>query len=250
MALNLPASAIQVFENMWGYKQSISGFDLAFEEPLTEYLLLLDTLRRDDRLAGRLTDYAGLYQPRGRYLDRFLFVRTRHESRTMAPEEFLERARLLPVTVNSLYDARRLRLMAVVAQEQGDEALAEKIFEAALAWPPLEQELGVLMREARLFQADRFYEIGNYYAAEKRYQQILADDRFDSSDRDWAYLQSARLHELKGELKTSMRIYGQIAYAPDENSLPLATFSKQRMMSIAADKTLSEAEKEVGLGAY
>lgn len=244
--LDLPASAHQVYENMWSFKQSITGFDLAFEEPLNDHLRLLNTLRDDDALKFRLSDYAALYNNRDRFYDPYLFVKTMYESRTMTPEDFLERVRELDPNIKNIWDARRLRRMAVFAQEQNEAQLAKSLYDTALNWQPLLTALPDLHREARLYQADHLFDIGNYYESERRYQLILGNTDYHPSDRDWAYLQLARLHEFKGEDKTAIRIYGQLAYSTAEYSAPLAAYAKQRLFSISSVKELDERIKELG----
>ena len=272
LRLNLPSSALQVYEKMWAYKDSIRGFDLAFEEALTDYLMLLNQMRRDEKLAFRLDDYAATYSARDRFQDRYRYVRTIYESRQLMDEDevddedaltyakFLEAAAAEDFTIGNLWDARRLRRVALIAQEQGLEAsqqdrdkkakqyfaLCDKLYQQASAWKDVKRLLPDLEREAVLYRADRFYSLGNYFEAEKRYRQILGDASFQDRDRDWSYLQIARLHELKGEMKQSLRIYGQIAYAEDEESKPWAIFAKQRLASIADEMTLEELEKTLG----
>lgn len=278
LRLDLPSSAIQVYENMWNYKDSIRGFELAFEEPLTDYLRLLNLMRRDDRLSLRLKDYAALYQRGGRYPDQYLFVDTSHKNRTMSDDDFYAHMKTLPREIGTIYDARRLRLMTLSAQESAllsrkarndaidaadkaaeDDAIdqererwvfADGLYADILKWPRLRNELPVLFQEARLYQADRFYSLGNYFEAERRYQQILGNEAFPSHDRDWAYLQLARLHELKGEEKTSLRIYGQLAYASAPESSMLASYARQRLYAIASSKKLKAIEEEMGLGQF
>ncbi|MDJ0836689.1 MAG: hypothetical protein QNK37_09235 [Acidobacteriota bacterium] len=250
LRLDLPSSALQVYENMWNYKDSIRGFDLAFEEPLTDYLMLLNHMRRDEKLRFRLDSYAALYGPRDRFPDRHLYLKTLLQSRTMEPAAFLEEAAGQSFDLRTVYDARRLRRVAVIAQEEKDFELADRLYAVARAWPPMEKEFPGLHREAELYEADRMYALGNYFAAEKAFRKILADTRFDARDRDWAYLQIARLHELKGEIKQSLRIYGQIAYAEDESSKAWAVFAKRRLLAIAGEKRLAELEKELELGDF
>ncbi len=276
LLLDLPSSALQVYESMWSYKESIKGFDLAFEEPLTDYLLLLDKMRRDDKLRFRLADYAAAYARDGRFVDRLRYVEARYKARTLPREELFAYLREQPTAIASNYDAQRLRMMILMAQEaalifaenqrqarekKDNKALASAIerereawalasgwYEKALEWPQLSTELPELFREAQLFAADRLYELGNYYESERRYQQVLADTNFRASDRDWAYLQLARLHELKGEHQISMRIYGQLAYAKSKESAMLAAYAKQRMDSLASDKRLNQLQEDAGLG--
>lgn len=279
--LDLPSIALQVFEKMWTFKETITGFDLAFEEPLTDYLELLNSMRRDSKLGFRLADYDSLYSKRDRFPDRFLYISFLHKSRqkdsTMSADEnadtFLAYVKQQPTQIITKYDAKRLRLMALTAQENAlryatrraaeDDAaesyldkereamqLTGKLYANVLDWKPLAREVPELYKEALLFQADELFGLGNYYEAERRYQQILSNLKYTEADRDWAYLQLARLHELKGEKKTSMRIYGQLAYAPGEDSRMLAAYAKQRMFSIAGGKKLTEVGKEKGLGQY
>ncbi len=278
LRLDLPSSALQVYEGMWAFKESIKGFDLAFEEPLTDYLLLLDQMRHDDKLRFRLIDYTEGYAQEGRFLDRLRYVEMRYKARTLTREELLTYLRDLPTAIATNYDAERLRLMILTAQEsalayadaqrqarakKNDKALGKAIdqereawalasrwYEDALKWPQLPTELPELFREAQLFAADRLYELGNYYEAERRYQLILAETSYLASDRDWAYLQLARLHELKGEQQTSMRIYGQLAYAPSKDSAMLAAYAKQRMAAIASGKRLNQLQEDAGIGQF
>jgi len=245
LRLGLPASAIQVYEGMWAYKLSIAGFELAYERPLTDSLELLDAMRDEDRLAVRLRDYAVIYPPGGREYDRYLLVKARHESRTLSPEDYLENVKSGSLAVDSAHDAQRLRLAALIAQETEDADLAEKLYAAAQQWPALAERAPEVWREARLFDADRLYALGNYHEAERRYAAIRRDDSFTDSDRDWAFLQIARLRELAGELKPSLRMYGQIAYAEDMTSTPWRAFAERRMAALATARRLDGLAEEL-----
>lgn len=246
VALDLPSSAIQVYENMWNYKDSIRGFDLAFEAPLTDYLELLNHMRKDTKLNGRLQEYIRVYREDGRFADRLLYVRTLWESRNLSPEAFLAKAAEHGFPLETAYHARRMRRVAVTAQELPDYTLADDLYEAMRRYAEGKPEHEDILLEAELYQADRLYFLGNYFEAERRFRSILNDTRFADRDRDWAYLQIARLHELKGEMRQALRIYGQLAYAPDPESRPWAVFSQQRLVSIANQKKLDELERTLG----
>jgi len=248
--LDLPSSALQVYEAMWSFKESLRGFDLAFEEALTDYLFLLNAMRRDETLRFRLADYRDVYVPGGRFGDAYLYLQTLLDSRTMEPEPFLTAAREQPLEIASEWDARRLRRIAVTAQEQGDWDLCDDLYARAIAWSPMERVFPDFLLEAELYQADRLYALGNYHEAERRFRAILADRRFDDRDRDWAYLQIARLHELEGEMLQSLRIYGQIAYAEDEASRAWSTYARKRMATIAREKEIEDLEKELLVGEF
>ncbi len=249
LRLGLPSSAIQVYESMWNYKLSIAGFELAFEGPLTDSLELLNAMRQDSRLASRLRDYETLYGPSDRARDRFRCVKTLYESRALPPEQFLEGVKNdgEASSVASIYDARRLRRVAVVAQELGDAEYAESAYAALSGWTPLRQEAPALWREAALFKADRLYSLGNYFEAERRYAAIWGDDSFEDADRNWAYLQMARLNELAGNVKPSLRMYGQIIYAGEESG-PWRAFASRRLAALAAERRLAQLEEELQSG--
>jgi len=276
LALNLPSSAMKVYENMWNYKASISGFDLAFEAPFIDSLELLNHMRKDTRLDIRLKGYNQLYGSSDRFKDRYLYYLTLYESRNLPSEEFLENAQKRSLTIQTTYDARRLRRIAVIAQQSalgtiektradglsGEEkqdlfrqagiyyALTDSLYKKARAWPEVLKELPGFWKEAELYEADRLFTLGNYYEAEKRYRSILANESFDHPDRDWSYLQIARLHELKGDLKPGLRIYGQIAYSADPDSSPWQAYAARRLAAIASKKNLEETEKELQLGEF
>ncbi|CAM2066076.1 hypothetical protein SCOR_11910 [Sulfidibacter corallicola] len=250
LRLDLPSSALQVYENMWNFKQSITGFELAFEEPLTDYLMLLNQMRRDEKLSFRLTEYAGLYGPSDRFHPQYLFVKTMYESRSMEPEAFLDQVEENPIPVRNIYEARRVRRAAVMAQEAERPELAESLYQTAAKWPELETALPVLWREGRLFEADRLFSLGNYNDSRNAYEAILADMRYDGADRDWAYLQIARLFELDGSIKQSLRIYGQIVYSEDKDSVPYTLFAERRLKSLAAAKVLEAKEEELFGGTF
>ena len=248
LALDLPTSAMQVYEAMWDYKRSLSGFDLAFEEPFNDYLFLLNYMRKDDRLRSRLSEYNDLYTNRDRFFDRYHLVRTLYDSRTMEPEAFLEQVDT--GQLQSIFDARRLRRIAIIAQENNDFDLADDLYARALQWRPMKQDLPGFWQEARLYQADRTFSLGNYFDAETKYRAIYSSEDFPHTERDWAYLQIARLHELKGEVKPSVRIYGQIAYSPAEHSEAYRVFATRRLAAIAAIRQLDDTEKELELGSF
>lgn len=276
LALNLPSSAIKVYDNMWSYKASISGFDLAFEAPFIDSLELYNYMRDDGVLKDRLDSYNQLYGTSDRFRDRYLYLLTLYESRNSPGPEFLEKAGKYPLEIKTTYDARRLRRIALVAQQvalgaleqtsgeglSSDEkrtlfkqaadhyALADDLYKKAKAWVPVKDQLIGFWKDAELYQADRLFSLGNYYEAERRYRGILADETFDDPDRDWSFLQIARLHELKGDRKPSLRIYGQIAYSGDPNSSPWQAYASRRLSAIASKRNLEETEKELQLGEF
>jgi hypothetical protein len=243
--MDLPASALDVYERMWRYKQSVSGFDLAYETPLTDSLQLLNDLRRDDQLRFRILDYEKLYSARDLQWERFNYIKTIYESRTAPdPAEYVRTFREDPIQIDTIWDARRLRRIAVMAQEEGELDIADSHYEEAKRWPQTRQELPILWREAELYQTDRTYMLGNYFEAANRYRTILNDETYNDDDRDWAYLQLARLFELDGQERQSLRIYGQIAYAEDPNSSAYASFARIRLSNMAHQKVLAAKERE------
>lgn len=242
--LNLPASALDVYERMWRYKQSVRGFDLAYETPLTDALQLLNDMRQDDKLRVRLLDYQKLYNQRDLEWERFDYIKTIFESRTQEPATFLANYRDNPIRIETLWDARRLRRVAVMAQEEGELDIADVHYREAKRWPRTTADLPVLWREAELYQTDRTYMLGNYFEAAQRYRSVLEDEAYEEDDRDWAYLQLARLFELDGQVRQSLRIYGQIAYAEDPNSQAYATFARIRLKNMAHQKVLNAKESE------
>lgn len=248
--LDLPTGAKRVYEDLWNFKQSTSGFELAYEEPLTDYMHLLNVLHDDDRLAIRMPEYERLYGKRDRLWNRYYAIKTLYQSRTMEPEPFLEMVKEEDLTVRTRDDALRMRRIGLMAQELDDTAFAERVYNAAKAWPDLPQQLPILDREADLFMADRIFSLGNYFEARKRYNAILADQRFDDLDRDWAYLQIARLYELEGKVKPSLRIYGQIAYASDPDAEPFIFYAHRRMAAMAARERIAQLKNSNRNGAF
>ena len=172
-----------------------------------------------------------------------LYLKTMYDSRTMDGPTFLEEAKKASLKIKSIHDAKRLRRIAVIAQEEGELGLSDELYAEVKRWRPITSQLPELWREAELYQADRIYSLGNYFEADKRYREILANEAFSHSDRDWAYLQVARLYELKGKLKPSLRIYGQIAYSAGENSLPWQTYAASRLAAIATNKQMDQIKE-------
>ena len=276
--LGLPTSAIQVYEAMWNYKNSIEGFELAFQSAFIDSLELYNVMRQDSRLQTRLGEYEAMYRNSRRFGDRLMLVKTQLESRSMPPAEFLDLAQTRPADINSIFDARRIRRIAVVAREEAmiadvaaedaraadnsdgvQKALArknemlrlvDKLYNRSLAWQPVQSDLPELWREAKLYQADRLFSLGNYHDSERRYRSIYADDSFEHADRDWSFLQIARLHELQDQLKPSLRIYGQIAYSKDDPASPYRLYAARRLSALATQRNLDKLEKELRIGEF
>ncbi len=248
--LDLPSSALLVYDNMWNFKQSISGFELAFEPALTEYLLLLDLMRMDEKLALRMDEYQQTYSARDRFHPQFRFVQLEYDARHQESEALLEKHAATPFVVNSVWDARRLRRLALVAQETEKPSLADRLYGAARRNPLVAAQLPVLDREAELYYADRLFELADYNGARDQYEGILTDNRYSEADRDWAYLQIARLFELEGKRKQSLRIYGQIAWSEDPDAVPYNLFAKRRLDALAATQRINAMEKELEGGRF
>lgn len=250
LKLDLPSSALLVYDNMWNFKQSINGFELAFEPALTEYLLLLDLMRMDEKLALRMDEYRQTYSARDRFYPQFQFVQLEYDARRQEPEALLEKHATTPFVVGNLWDARRLRRLALVAQEVEQKTLADRLYAAARRNPLVAAQLPVLDREAELYYADRLFELADYNGARDQYETILADSRYSAADRDWAYLQVARLFELEGKRKQSLRIYGQIAWSEDQDAVPYNLFAKRRLNALAAAQRINDMEKELEGGRF
>ncbi|CAM2006490.1 tetratricopeptide repeat protein [Acanthopleuribacter pedis] len=250
LKLNLPSSALLVYDNMWNFKQSITGFELAFEPALTEYLKLLDIMRMDEKLTLRMAEYADIYSERDRFYPQYQFVEMELNARRVDGETLLEPYTEEPFVIGNIWDARRLRRLALVAQEEEKKNLADRLYATARRRPSLREDLPILLREAELYYADRLFELADYNGARDQYERILVDQQYDASDRDWAYLQIARLFELEGKRKQSLRIYGQIAWSPDADSVPYSLFAKRRLDSLAANKTINQMEKELEGGQF
>ncbi|PIE02866.1 MAG: hypothetical protein CSA81_05025 [Acidobacteria bacterium] len=243
--MGLTAPARKVYDAMWREKERVEGFELAFEEPFMDYFMLLNDLRLDDYLKPRLKKYEETSRNEGRYYNRFLLVQTAYESRTEEPLEVVKKAKGRKLFTEDRYDARRLQLLTLAAQEAQDWQYAEELFQAALKWTELNELNPVFARSARIYDADYEFRTGNYYSARKKYLKLRVDPDLDDEERIWADLQLARLYEMQGELKKSLELYGQVAL----NSIPetegYASFARRRLSALAFRVEIPE---EVMLG--
>lgn len=248
LEMGLTAPARDVFEALWREKESIKGFELAFEEPFVDYFMLLNDLRLDDFLESRLPEYETYYGNEGRFYDRFLVAQTGYEHRQLDPLEVVARAKTRPLFKASEEDAQRLQYLTLAAQAAQDWAYADQLFKEVLGWPELTTMRPFLVRAAKIFDADYQFRIGNYFAARRKYLTLRIDQALLPEERVWADLQLARLYEMNEQPTKSMELYAQIALNLVPGTEGYALFAKRRMEALAFDSQYHKSRRGAKLG--
>jgi hypothetical protein len=236
LALGLTAPAREVFEALWQVKQKTEGFELAYERPFIDYLLLLNDLLLDDLLKTRLAFYEQTYGFEGRFPSELLYVLSDYELRTLPAEEVVLKAKERPLFLKNRYDAKRLQVLLIAAQEAQDLMFAYALFTNAANWPQLSQWLPELTQVAEIHMADTLFRSGNYQEAETRYRRIQQDDSVPLEDRIWADLQVARLLELKGASRLSLPLYGRVLFNETEAPDFYRQFARRRLHALSWEK--------------
>jgi hypothetical protein len=239
--------ARQLYQEAWANKLARGGFDLAFEELLTESLEWMDALRLDPLLARHLPQYDRIYGRRGRYLDRFALVQTRFDLRTRPVEEVLADLQSSLLIAGNAIQVERLRHLSLAAEEANLTPWVVRLQKALLAYPSLEKEFPRLHSAILHRQADDLFAHGKLREAQAAYAALSTKDGADGDDRQWAVLQLARLYEMSGEERTALRLYGAIAHQDQASSAFMSSFARRRMEAMGHWKRLKASKEELGL---
>lgn len=240
--------ARQLYQEAWDNKLTRGGFDLAFEDLLSESLEWMDALRLDALLARRLPQYNRIYGRRGRHLDRYALVQTRFDLRTRPVAEVLQDLESSPLPAFNALQVERLRLLSLAAGEAHLQPWVERIQQALLAYPHLEREFPRISSAIHHRQADELFARGKLREAQAAYTVLSTKEGSDGEARQWAVLQLARLHEMSGEERSALRLYGTIALQDQTSGAWMSAFARRRLEAMGHWKRLKESKEDLGLG--
>ncbi|MCB1052791.1 MAG: hypothetical protein KDC71_19470 [Acidobacteria bacterium] len=240
--------SLELYQAAWETKVTRSGFDLAFEPLLTQSLQFFDQLRLDTALARRLPQYEKIYGKRGKYLDQYRLIQTKHQLRSLPVEDLKKLFEADGLINQTRFDLQRLEWIELFGLEQGLDLLVDRCHAQMLAYPKLQADFPAIPNRIQAVRADRSFAVGNYRAAQTAYQKIMTNTQYSLEDQAWAQLQLARLYELEADHKTALRLYGQILYMQCDHVEWIQAFAARRMDAIAYWRQSQELKGALNLG--